>query len=573
MKCIKCEKEIQEDFKVCPYCGAKIVHNPVICPNCDNVVSGDYEICSECGSRLDGKKVCSHCGALVEEDYKFCPTCAKSLIEVKQEKKESKPKAPKEVIATKIKDIKDFVKSPTYLIKVIGKTLITMFALLIFVFSMCKTTKFEVESLMLDIETKVNIEAETSVWDTLGAAFNKKNYDFKAFKDEYYADYFEFVERSGEAESDYEYIEVYEDFLEDVNPYKFAQAQFAEYDTIDMKPILIVRAIVGIATVIASAGFLVYSSLDLYKTITKKNKDKNALPVFEFLLIGLFILNSAFNMKLKTAFTRNGGLSIAVLVLACVCIVLKYGFNQYEKYQERKFDLVKTGISLVKITLASIAIGLSFLATTTVTYSYVDEIEPSQLTYDYNMVDYISYEFLAQDEKYTDKEKYTSSIYDEAIAETVLTCNSEDFVGCEDSEGVKLTLNPHSIGNQVKPSFLQGKINTNLFVVASYINLLAALFLVVYIYLEIIESKKGNKLSTLLVATGLTIAGFALNIVANNNYFDIIKNLKLVSIREVSVVSAGSIVRLVFVALFMATEIGEAIISNSNKEKQSDVDL
>lgn len=568
MKCIKCQGEVQEGYKVCPYCGAKMVKNPVICPSCNNVVCGDYEICSECGKRLDGKKVCPHCGSIVEDDFKFCPMCAKE-IDVVDTKKEKVIKVSKsENNSSRFTDFKKMITSPYYVIKVSGKALITLFATLIFIFSMCKTSTIEMDLDSVLVSEMYTIDEDVSIWDTLGATFTKKDYNDADFEKEYYRAVAEYEYRTTNSESFYDSIDAMEEFLEEVNPLKYLKAEMNETNGATMNPHLIIRSVIGVLTIVASFGFLVYSALDLYKAIRGENLNKKNLMAFEFLIIGAFVLMCAFEVNLGIAVVKNSGLAIAMLIIACVSVVIKFGLNIYQDCQEGKENFIISGLSIIKSALATVAICLCFSSITTITYASIEkDAKNSQMIMEYNMVDYLSYELLEKGDYYNKtSDKESVSEYDEYIEAMVRECSEVGSYLCEDSEAIKLFVNPHTMANKVKTSALQQDINTDVFIVAAFVNLTAAIFLVIYIYLELSGAKKGNKIATYVVALNLVVIGFILNINANNHYFDIITNLKMLSIREVSVANVGDVLRVVFAGVLLFGEIGESIICGDRKK-------
>ncbi|MTI47364.1 zinc ribbon domain-containing protein [Sporosalibacterium faouarense] len=48
-KCVKCGKEVEKDFKVCPHC----LHDRTLrCPNCHKEVGEDWKICPYCSTNL-----------------------------------------------------------------------------------------------------------------------------------------------------------------------------------------------------------------------------------------------------------------------------------------------------------------------------------------------------------------------------------------------------------------------------------------------------------------------------------------------------------------------------------------
>ena len=49
VKCIKCNSEIQRDFKICPYCKHE---NTLKCNNCQKEISEEWAICPYCSNDL-----------------------------------------------------------------------------------------------------------------------------------------------------------------------------------------------------------------------------------------------------------------------------------------------------------------------------------------------------------------------------------------------------------------------------------------------------------------------------------------------------------------------------------------
>jgi len=47
--CLKCSKEISEEFIVCPYCGYTMQSK---CPSCGKEISPDFKLCPYCGGKL-----------------------------------------------------------------------------------------------------------------------------------------------------------------------------------------------------------------------------------------------------------------------------------------------------------------------------------------------------------------------------------------------------------------------------------------------------------------------------------------------------------------------------------------
>jgi RNA polymerase subunit RPABC4/transcription elongation factor Spt4 len=49
--CYSCQKEVDEDFKFCPYCGVKLTE--MECPKCGYVNEPNSKFCQECGAKLE----------------------------------------------------------------------------------------------------------------------------------------------------------------------------------------------------------------------------------------------------------------------------------------------------------------------------------------------------------------------------------------------------------------------------------------------------------------------------------------------------------------------------------------
>jgi len=51
MQCPNCQKNLQGDFKFCPYCGVEVIDNTT-CRNCHKEVDPTWVSCPYCGSDL-----------------------------------------------------------------------------------------------------------------------------------------------------------------------------------------------------------------------------------------------------------------------------------------------------------------------------------------------------------------------------------------------------------------------------------------------------------------------------------------------------------------------------------------
>ncbi len=112
--CKKCGQTLQEDWIICPNCGAQIeIEKPVlVCPNCNRKIEKSWNICPYCGEKLremleeqeyeeeeeeeeeedeeeeeeeeeqeyeEEGEYCSYCGAKVPEGARYCVNCGREL--------------------------------------------------------------------------------------------------------------------------------------------------------------------------------------------------------------------------------------------------------------------------------------------------------------------------------------------------------------------------------------------------------------------------------------------------------------------------------------------------------------
>ena len=52
--CNNCSKEIQNDWAVCPFCGAKIIKKN-FCPGCGKEMDPTWSVCPFCGQKVAGE--------------------------------------------------------------------------------------------------------------------------------------------------------------------------------------------------------------------------------------------------------------------------------------------------------------------------------------------------------------------------------------------------------------------------------------------------------------------------------------------------------------------------------------
>ncbi|MCG3227679.1 MAG: zinc ribbon domain-containing protein [Candidatus Heimdallarchaeota archaeon] len=50
LQCPHCDKELNEDFEFCPYCGKSI---KLACSNCKRELAEDFEFCPYCGDEIE----------------------------------------------------------------------------------------------------------------------------------------------------------------------------------------------------------------------------------------------------------------------------------------------------------------------------------------------------------------------------------------------------------------------------------------------------------------------------------------------------------------------------------------
>jgi len=84
--CIKCGKELEPTYKICPYCGSEQkaeVEKPQLslCKSCGKELEPEYAICPYCGTKQEAEtekpqlSLCRNCGKELEPEYVICPYC------------------------------------------------------------------------------------------------------------------------------------------------------------------------------------------------------------------------------------------------------------------------------------------------------------------------------------------------------------------------------------------------------------------------------------------------------------------------------------------------------------------
>ncbi|MBA27022.1 MAG: hypothetical protein CL749_07915, partial [Chloroflexi bacterium] len=51
IKCSNCDRDLQPDFKVCPFCGTNV--GPLLCPACDSEIEQEFRFCPYCSELVD----------------------------------------------------------------------------------------------------------------------------------------------------------------------------------------------------------------------------------------------------------------------------------------------------------------------------------------------------------------------------------------------------------------------------------------------------------------------------------------------------------------------------------------
>lgn len=94
--CKNCGKQINGDFKFCPYCGAKNEKETpkenssnIFCSSCGKSVNSDFNVCPFCGEKFknensnedkkEEKIFCKNCGNSIKKDFKICPYCREQI--------------------------------------------------------------------------------------------------------------------------------------------------------------------------------------------------------------------------------------------------------------------------------------------------------------------------------------------------------------------------------------------------------------------------------------------------------------------------------------------------------------
>jgi predicted amidophosphoribosyltransferase len=56
MKCVNCQKPLEENFKVCPFCGTDVSQNRT-CPSCQKETDPSWVVCPYCSTKLNSSAI------------------------------------------------------------------------------------------------------------------------------------------------------------------------------------------------------------------------------------------------------------------------------------------------------------------------------------------------------------------------------------------------------------------------------------------------------------------------------------------------------------------------------------
>jgi len=77
--CRYCDKLVDGDSNVCPYCGRKTPVGQLRCPKCQSPIEKEFKFCGHCGLSLE--TVCPACQKTTFF-YDICENCGKPLVYV-----------------------------------------------------------------------------------------------------------------------------------------------------------------------------------------------------------------------------------------------------------------------------------------------------------------------------------------------------------------------------------------------------------------------------------------------------------------------------------------------------------
>ena len=74
--CTNCNKKIQKDWLVCPFCKTEIATEPLSCATCEKELDPEWAACPYCKTRVAiAPPSCAACGKKLDPDWAICPYC------------------------------------------------------------------------------------------------------------------------------------------------------------------------------------------------------------------------------------------------------------------------------------------------------------------------------------------------------------------------------------------------------------------------------------------------------------------------------------------------------------------
>ena len=528
MNCLKCNKEIQEDYNLCPYCGTKVIKNGILCPHCNEVVDGSFEVCSNCGKRFDGKKICWNCGIVVENDFNFCPKCACNLNSQpqKEEKKVVKPKvvaAPVKKKATKKVSI-SACKGKLNIIDLVKRSVVLVLAIIIFAFSFTNIFKMDFFGEISPINVGV------STFDFMDSWGMGKNYSSLKFANEYRDELIEWERIMESTDSEYYYLDATEDFLNSVNPIKFAKTELG-IDTGFAVTQRVVVGIVGLLLILVALGFIIETGYGIYAAIFKKENKGVKYPVFE-LAIGIFYI-IAHTFKINYALIQVGPGSgfTTIVVLAMVSAFIKFIYLAYENLKESEYqNWLEPALRVGRIAL--IIVAMFFVTAPVIKVDVKDPTTDTtyETVFKYSPYDLISYELaLSQDMKVEEINKKTGSEYADYYNEVIEELAWGDYEGYGDLyyDTSKFVLSPMPI-----PSRVWNGQDMSILVALSSVQIVTLALLVAYLGYQLSYTRKAKSGVVLFIAiTGLALV--VLSVAGYSIYSETMEKFKIKSVEDI----------------------------------------
>lgn len=546
MKCIKCEKEIDSQFKVCPYCGTEVLEDGVLCKFCEAVNHKDHIYCNECGRRVDGRLICDNCKTIVERDYAYCPNCASPITTnktIKTVKKQVKvEKTEQTVEANKRFKSVSFYK---YLV-------LTTLSLLMFIFSFLNIFSMKIDMSEMLGEKVPTVSVKYSAFDALSGALADENYSYKDFELDYQEELLDIYRKYDNYEDweiEYEgYAEILmeQEIMNRTNVFKYLKATNNAGSIITSSAVAsfisdqaILNSVIGLCLIVATLGLLVLSSYKLIRFSVKGKETKFSLPIFELFVVVLFLVNAKMSFNVYFDFV-NGGLFVTTMILAIAYTLTNVIHNIVLQINNKEAKAINL-LAIPKMILCIVALVLCFSSTISLVYRGEDHYQKASYT------NRELYSFYVANSKGEDiySEKYTVSEFNSLMMEGVDEYETPGLV--------KLIGNPVILTSDIK------NVETNIDV-TFILSIVTEIVLVVAIayYLFAITDLKGskNKYISLLVVFTLSLTVMLANILSAVNLLDYVREVKLTCVGKV-LVGAGSIVSFGLITVCLITEIVE----------------